>query len=76
MKFAYVALIGVVVLSQASFAGDKKKWSDAQCQEERTRLNELQDADLANLGMDEATRQKKVDAKQAEISAKCPAGPH
>lgn len=76
MKFAYVALLGALVLAQPSFAGDKKKWSDAQCQEERTKLNELQDADLAKLGMDEAARQKKVDEKQAEISAKCPAGPH
>jgi hypothetical protein len=75
MKFAYVSLIGLLVLTQPSFA-DKKKWSDAQCQEERTRLNELQDADLAKLGIDEATRQKRVDAKQAEISAKCPSGPH
>ena len=76
MKYAFVALIGVLVLSQASIAGDNKKWSDAQCQEERTKLNELQDADLAKLGIDEAARQKKVDAKQAEISAKCPSAPH
>lgn len=76
MKFACLALIGASMIAQPGFAGDKKKWTDAQCQEERTKLNELQDADLAKLGMDEATRQKKVDEKQAEISAKCPSGPH
>ena len=76
MKSAFAVVLGALVLVQPSLAGDKKKWSDAQCQEERTKLNELQDADLAKLGIDEATRQKRVDAKQAEISAKCPSGPH
>jgi len=76
MKYAYATLLAALVLAQPSLAGDQKKWSDARCQEERTKLNELQDADLATLGIDEATRQKKVDAKLAEISAKCPSGPH
>jgi hypothetical protein len=42
----------------------------------RTKLAELQEADLATLKIDEATRQKMVDKEQMEISVRCPSGPH
>ena len=77
MKTFWVGFIGALVLSQAVIAADQKgKWTDAECQAQRTKLAELQEADLATLKIDEATRQKQVDKRQAEISAKCPAGPH
>lgn len=76
MKIGVVALLGALVMAQTSFASDKIKWSEAECQAQRTKLAELQEADLATLKIDEATRQKMVDKAQAEISAKCPSGPH
>jgi hypothetical protein len=76
MKFPQAALIAALVLSLPSFAGDKKKLTDAECQVKRTKLAELQEADLSTLKIDEATRQKMVDKEQMEISVKCPSGPH
>lgn len=78
MKFAYAVLLGVMVLAHPSFAADKarKTWTAAECQAERTKLNELQDADLATIGIDEEERQKRVHAKLLEISKKCPTAPH
>jgi hypothetical protein len=57
--------LAALILSQPSFAGDKKKLTDAECQVKRTKLAELQEADLATLKIDEATRQKMVDKEQS-----------